>query len=30
MMTRKGSGRWQIFGYDLVRSSVPVAKGARP
>ena len=28
MIDRKKSGAWQIFGYDLTRSSVPVAKGA--
>jgi hypothetical protein len=30
LMNRKKSGPWQIFGYDVTRSSVPVAKGARP
>jgi hypothetical protein len=28
LLTRKKSGGWQIFGYDLSRSTVPVAKGA--
>ncbi|HSE07141.1 MAG TPA: hypothetical protein VLB29_00635 [Nocardioidaceae bacterium] len=28
LLNRKKSGPWQIFGYDLTRSSVPVAKGA--
>ncbi len=28
MMDRKKSGAWQIFGYDVTRSAVPVAKGA--
>lgn len=28
LMSRKKSGPWQIFGYDVTRSSVPVAKGA--
>jgi hypothetical protein len=28
LMNRKKSGPWQIFGYDINRSSVPVAKGA--
>jgi hypothetical protein len=29
LMSRKKSGPWQIFGYDVTRASVPVAKGAR-
>jgi hypothetical protein len=29
LMNRKRSGRWQIFGYDVTRSSVPATKGAR-
>ena len=28
LMDRKKSGPWQIFGYDLTRSSVPAAKGS--
>ena len=28
LMNRTKSGTWQIFGYDLTRSSVPVSKGA--
>lgn len=28
LMNRATSGSWQIFGYDIDRSSVPVAKGA--
>lgn len=28
LMSRKKSGSWQIFGYDVTRSSVPAAKGA--
>lgn len=28
LMNRAKSGSWQIFGYDINRSSVPVAKGA--
>jgi hypothetical protein len=28
LMNRKKSGPWQIFGYDVTRSSVPAAKGA--
>lgn len=27
MMSRKKSGRWQIFGYDVTRSSVPAGSG---
>jgi hypothetical protein len=27
LVNRKKSGPWQIFGYDLTRSSVPAAKG---
>lgn len=30
LMNRKKSGPWQIFGYDVTRSAVPAAKGARP
>jgi hypothetical protein len=29
MLNRKKAGPWQIFGYDLSRSSVPAAKGRR-
>jgi hypothetical protein len=29
LMNRKPSGQWQFFGYDVARSSVPAAKGAR-
>ena len=28
LMNRKESGSWQIFGYDITRSSVPAAKGS--
>jgi hypothetical protein len=28
LLDRKKSGPWQVFGYDLTRSSVPVGKGA--
>ena len=28
LVTRTPRGDWQVFGYDLARSSVPVAKGA--
>jgi hypothetical protein len=28
LMNRKKSGPWQIFGYDITRSSVPAAKGS--
>jgi hypothetical protein len=28
LLTRKKSGGWQIFGYDVARSAVPTAKGA--
>lgn len=28
LVNRKKSGPWQIFGYDITRSSVPVAKGS--
>jgi hypothetical protein len=28
LMDRRKSGAWQIFGYDLTRSSVPVSNGA--
>ena len=29
LVNRKQSGAWQIFGYDVTRSSVPAAKGGR-
>lgn len=29
VMNRSDSGPWQIFGYDVTRSNVPVRKGAR-
>lgn len=28
MLTRKNSGGWQIFGYDLARSNTPVGSGS--
>lgn len=28
LLTRKKSGRWHIFGYDVARSAVPAGKGA--
>ena len=28
LINRKKSGPWQIFGYDITRSSVPATKGS--